>query len=59
MLAKDPKRIDIQYLTQFPEFKASRDGSGKPTGGRAPLRRPPLEQTPEEAFESSYQSIRA
>ena len=57
VLAKAPKRIDIQYLMQFPEFKASRDGSGKPAGYTGPV--PAAEQTPEEAFETSYQSIRA
>ena len=32
VLAKDPKRIDIPYLMQFPEFKASRGGPGKQPG---------------------------
>jgi restriction system protein len=58
VLAKDPKRIDIQYLMQFPEFKASRDRSTKGTGN-AGLAVAPSAQTPEEEFESSYQSIRA
>lgn len=58
VLAKDPKRIDIPYLMQFPEFKASRDGSGKPYGVAGPVPTA-AEQTPEEVFEASYQSIRA
>lgn len=58
VLAKDPKRIDIQYLMQFPEFTSSRDGSGKSTGGTGPAPVPSV-QTPEEEFESSYQAIRA
>ena len=57
VLANAPSRIDIQYLMQFPEFKASRDGSSKPTGN-AGSAIPPSVQTPEEEFESSYQSIR-
>lgn len=57
VLAKDPKRIDIQYLMQFPEFKASRDGSGKSPGGAVSVA--PNVQTPEEEFESSFLSIRA
>ncbi|MDP2349903.1 MAG: winged helix-turn-helix domain-containing protein, partial [Chloroflexota bacterium] len=57
VLAKHPERIDIAYLMQFPEFKASRGGSDKPVEetGTTPTA---TEQTPEEAFEASYQSIR-
>jgi len=58
VLAKDPKRIDIQYLMQFPDYKASRGGSGKPAGDAGPVD-VPGGQTPEETFEASYQSIRA
>lgn len=57
VITQKPTRIDIPYLTQFPEFKASRDGSAKSvvapgTVGTA------AEQTPEETFEASYQSLR-
>jgi restriction system protein len=57
VLSKEPERIDIPYLMQFEEFKSSRDGSGKAPGetGTPPVA---AEQTPEEAFEGSYQSIR-
>jgi restriction system protein len=58
VLAEGPKRIDIAYLTQFPEFKAFREGSGKPVGGTPPVITV-AEQTPEETFEASYQSLRA
>ena len=36
VLVKGTERIDIAYLMQFPEFKASRGGSGKPAGKRQP-----------------------
>ena len=58
VLASPPARIDIPYLMQFPEFKASRDGSAKGAGS-AGLAVTLVVQTPEEEFESSYQSIRA
>jgi restriction system protein len=54
----DPKLIDIPYLNQFPEFKALRAGPGKSAVGTAAVTAV-AEQTPEEAFESSYKSIRA
>jgi restriction system protein len=58
VLAKDTKRIDIPYLMQFPEFKAIRDASAKGPGSAGPAAALSV-QTPEEEFESSYQSIRA
>ncbi len=57
VLAKGPTRIDIAYLMQFPEFKASRDGSSR-TGPIAASMDASSVQTPEEAFESGYQSLR-
>jgi len=57
VLAKDPKRIDIQYLIQFPDYRASRDRSTKGTGS-AGLAVAPSAQTPEEEFESNYQILR-
>jgi restriction system protein len=50
VLAKGPKRIDIAYLMQFPEFKASRSSSGK-SAGSVGLTVTPSVQTPEEEFE--------
>lgn len=58
VLATNPKRIDIKYLMQFPEFKASRDGSVKSAEDASPVDVNSV-QTPEEAFEAGYQSIRA
>jgi restriction system protein len=59
VLASPPKRIDILYLMQFPEFKAFREGAG--------TEKPPVPkggddtgaQTPEEAIASGYAAIRA
>lgn len=58
VLAEGPKRIDISYLSQYPELKAFREGSGKPVAG-APSVIAVAEQTPEETFEASYQILRA
>jgi len=58
VLAKAPTRIDIPYLNQFPEFKASRDRSDKSPADTVAVATA-TEQTPEEAFEASYGSIRA
>ena len=59
VLAASPKRIDIPYLLQFPEFKAFREGAG--------TEKPPVAkggddtgaQTPEEAIASGYAAFRA
>jgi restriction system protein len=58
VLAERPKRIDIAFLAQFPELKVFREGSGKLVGGIPPVITV-AEQTPEETFEGSYQSLRA
>ena len=58
VITQKPTRIDIAYLMQFPEFKTFRDGSGKSVGGPSPVSTA-AEQTPEETFEASYQSLRA
>ena len=58
VLAQSPKRIDISYLMQFPDFKALRDASRKTVAGTLPevgL----ADQTPEETFEGSYETLRA
>jgi restriction system protein len=57
VLAQKPQRIDIQFLMQFPEFNSFREGPGKP-GGPVPVPTA-TEQTPEETFEASYQSLRS
>jgi restriction system protein len=57
VLAQRPQRIDIPFLMQFAEFKAFREGPDKPNGGQiSPVA--VVEQTPEETFEASYQSLR-
>ena len=58
VLASPPKRIDIPYLMQFEEFKAIRTAQGKSATPDGPAESPAA-QTPEELFESSFQSIRA
>jgi restriction system protein len=58
VLAQKPQRIDIPFLMQFAEFRAFREGPDKPAGGQvSPVAA--VEQTPEETFEASYQSLRA
>ena len=57
VLAQEPQRIDIPFLMQFMEFRAFREGPDKPVGGQvSPV--VAVEQTPEETFEASYQSLR-
>lgn len=59
VLAATPKRIDIPYLMQFPEFKAFREGAGteKPVGPKGGD--DTGAQTPEEAIASGYAAFRA
>lgn len=57
VLAQNPQRIDIQFLAQYPEFKAFREGPDKPVGGQV-LPVAAVEQTPEETFHASYQRLR-
>lgn len=57
VLSKNPITINIDYLKQFPEFlefrqKTQSDGPELP-------HEPEIEQTPEEAIESSYLKIRS
>ena len=56
-LAQKPTRIDIKFLMRYPVFVAFRTGAGKTPGTAAPVT--PVEQTPEEAFEFAYRSLRA
>lgn len=58
VLAQAPKRIDIAFLTQFPDYKALRDASRKTASGTLP-EVGPADLTPEETFEGSYQTLRA
>ncbi|WP_296650452.1 restriction endonuclease [Paraburkholderia sp.] len=65
MLAKQPARIDIPLLNQFPEFVAFRqrrvdapqnEPSDAPSGQDAPSA---AETTPEELFDQAYQQLRS
>lgn len=58
VLASPPQRIDIPYLMRFEEFRATRTAQGKAVPSVGPAESPAA-QTPEELFESSFQSIRA
>ena len=57
LLGQKLERIDIKFLMQYPEFKAFRTRTGKPAEPSAVAAA--AEQTPEEAFESSYPSLRS
>ena len=59
VLAASPKRIDIPYLLQFPEFKAFREGASteKPAGPKDGD--DTSAQTPEEAMATGYAAFRA
>jgi len=61
MLEREPERIDLEVLSQFPEFHAFR-------AGQAPADTPPAEPekaaetpsaTPEEAMETAYEQLRS
>jgi restriction system protein len=56
VVAKKLERVDIKFLMQYPAFVAFRAGSGKTSPPATPAAA--AEQTPEEAFESAYRSIR-
>lgn len=61
VLADNPPRIDVQFLSQFAEFQAFRETRHEKDDA-APVRKPiaadALEQTPEELFEGSYQELK-
>lgn len=60
VLAENPPRLDIQFLKQFPEFTGDCDSPLTVCGGeQAEPLSVPIEQTPEEALECAYQSLRA
>ncbi len=58
VLKRKPKRADIPFLLQFAEFKAWRTGTGK-VAVETPTSTVSADQTPEEAFEAAYQSLRS
>ena len=59
-----PDRIDVTFLSRYPEFRAFSERGHKP-GERVPRRRPPITpdppstETPEEALITSYRLMRA
>ena len=61
-LAKNPVRIDVKFLEQFPEFIAFREISKPENGSRTDSDRtdtaPVATATPEEAIELAYQGLR-
>lgn len=61
VLAEKPPRIDIQFLERFAEFREFRDGGKGDSGAPVPPKKNTGEvekETPEEALEQAYQSIR-
>jgi restriction system protein len=51
-----PARIDVRFLTQYPEFLSFEESSRRDRNGQTQAER--LEQTPEELLEYGYQRIR-
>ena len=56
VLANPPARVDIKFLERFPEFRDFRSKTYQPEAGVAETSD---SETPEEALEAAYQSIRA
>jgi len=48
-----PKKIDIKFLQQYPEFTEFQQAKGTP-----PVRKPPDGETPEETLEAAFQQLR-
>ncbi|RIL06812.1 MAG: restriction endonuclease [Proteobacteria bacterium] len=58
VLAANPRKIDVAFLEQFPEFIAFRELRHDRTE-RAPDAATSTDETPEEALEGAYQRLRA
>lgn len=58
VLKSDPERVDVQFLDQFPEFRAFRAPRHERSDENA-TSSPGTEATPEEALESAYQRVRS
>lgn len=58
VLSSHPKRIDIRYLSQFPEYIEWNKKSAK-ANGEARVDIPQSEKTPQEEIEDAYQRIRS
>ena len=58
VLAKNPTRIDVKFLEQFPEFVAFRDLRREQVDDKPQALAPGAEATPEEALDAAYQRLR-
>lgn len=63
VLRQNPTRIDIKFLSRYPEFNAFRSGSRRERNGQMPTepqgqQDQESQQTPEERLEDGYQRIR-
>lgn len=60
VLADNPKQINVQFLSQFPEFQKFRETRHEREGASAQKTQAPqvADQTPEELFEGSYQELK-
>jgi restriction system protein len=60
VLSEGPARIDIRFLSRYPEFLHFRTGGGAAGGGESTeVPQPEEALTPEETIEKGYQAIRA
>ena len=57
VLAKQPKRIDLRLLNEYPEFRDFRQSRGEPPG--PPVETPETTQTPDDRLDAAYVEIRA
>ncbi len=57
LLAEQPERITVKLLTNYPEFRAFREGSAPKNGPAAPEKESNDEITPLEQIESGYRNI--
>ena len=58
VLAKNPHRIDVKFLEQFPEFVAFRDLRREQVDDKPQTLPLGVEATPEEALDAAYQRLR-
>jgi restriction system protein len=57
VLRKNPEKIDMRFLQQFPEYVEFKEAKRKPVVD-PPIKKPPIdERTPEEALEDAYAEI--
>lgn len=58
LLARQPTRIDLRTLQQFPEYERARRGDAQPSAETTVQIASPSELTPEEAIERAHLSLR-